>query len=125
MQIFSQGTSGAWVLRFDDVLADALELGPLRDNSIDLTDNVIKRIEELRPVKVPLEVIRILVAYYLANKQEDSEWVVLPVTNFGAFFGSTMFSKKWLPAIPKSIIVREKDHAVVGAARAVWMEAAE
>ena len=27
--IFSQGTNGAWVLRFDDVLADALELGPL------------------------------------------------------------------------------------------------
>ena len=123
--IFAQGTNGTWILRFDDVLADALELGPLRDNSIDLPDGVLKRIEELRPEKVPIEVIRILVAHYIANRPEDSEWVVLPVTNFDAYFGSTMFSRKWLPAIPKSILVREKDHAVVGAARAVWMEAVE
>ena len=113
--IFSQGTNGAWVLRFDDVLADALEFGPLRDNSIDLPDNVLKRIEELRPEKVPLEVIRILAAYYIANKPENSEWVVLPVTNFDAYFGSTMFSKKWLPAIPESIIVRKKER--LGVAR--------
>lgn len=97
------------------MLADVLELGSLRNNSIDLPDGVLKRIEELRPVKVPLEVIRILVAYYLANKQEDSEWVVLPVTNFDAFFGSTMFSKKWLPTIPESIILRKKER--LGVAR--------
>lgn len=113
--IFAQGTSGAWVLRFDDVLADTLELGPLRDNSLDLPDNVIKRIEELRPEKVPLEVIRILVAYYTVNKPKDSDWVVLPVTNFDAYFGSTMFSKKWLPAVPESIIAREKER--MGVAR--------
>ena len=113
--IFAQGTNGAWVLRFDDVLADALELGPLRDNRIDLPDDVLKRIEELRPEKVPAEVIRTLVAYYIANKPEDSVWVVLPVTNFDAYFGSTMFSKKWLPAIPESIIAREKER--IGVAR--------
>lgn len=28
--IFSPGTKGQWLLRFDDILADALELGPLR-----------------------------------------------------------------------------------------------
>ena len=28
--IFASQTKGAWTLRFDDVLADALELGPLR-----------------------------------------------------------------------------------------------
>ncbi len=113
--IFAQGTNGTCILRFDDVLADALELGPLRDNSIDLPDDVLKRIEELRPEKVPAEVVRILVAYYLANKQEGSEWVVLPVTNFDAYFGSTMFSKKWLPAVPECIIVREKER--MGVAR--------
>ena len=73
VSIFSQGTSGAWILRFDDVLADALELGPLRNNSIDLPDDVFKRIEELQPEKVPIEVIRILVAYYIVNKPKDSE----------------------------------------------------
>lgn len=107
--IFSQGTNGAWVLRFDDVLADALELGPLRNNSVDLPNDILNRMEALRPEKVPAEVIRSLVEYYIANKPEDSEWVILPVTNFDAYFGSTMFSRKWLPAIPESIIVRERE----------------
>lgn len=113
--IFSQGTNGAWVLRFDDVLADALELGPLRNNSVDLPNNILKRIEALRPEKVPAEVIHTLVAYYIANKLDYSDWVVLPVTNFDAYFGSTMFSKKWLPAIPKTLIVREREQ--LGVAR--------
>lgn len=107
--IFSQGTNGAWVLRFDDVLADALELGPLRNNSVNLPNDILNRMETLRPEKVPAEVIRTLLAYYIANKPEDSEWVILPVTNFDAYFGSTMFSKKWLPAIPETLIVRERE----------------
>ena len=115
MPIFSQGTNGAWVLRFDDVLADALELGPLRNNSVDLPNNILNRIEELRPEKVPTKVIHTLVAYYIANKLDDSDWVVLPVTNFDAYFGSTMFSKKWLPTIPETLIVREREQ--LGVAR--------
>jgi len=107
--IFSQGTNGAWLMRFDDILADALELGPLRDNRFELSDELIDHLETLRSDKVPMKVITTLLAYYMANKPEDSEWVVLPVTNFDAYFGSTMFSKKWLPAIPQSIIVRERE----------------
>lgn len=103
MPIFSQSTNGAWLLRFDDILADALELGPLRNNHIELSDELLENIDTLRPDKVPLEVIATLLAYYIANKLEDSEWVVLPVTNFDAYFGSTMFIKKWLPAIPQDI----------------------
>ena len=100
------------------MLADALELGPLRNNSIDLPDDILNRMEALRPEKVPAEVIRTLVAYYIANKPEDSEWVVLPVTNFDAYFGSTMFSRKWLPAIPESIIMRKKERLGVARFRA-------
>lgn len=116
--IFSQGTNGAWVLRFDDVLADALELGPLRNNSVNLPNDILNRMEALRPEKVPAETIRTLLAYYIANKPEDSEWVVLPVTNFDAYFGSTMFSRKWLPAIPESIIMRKKERLGVARFRA-------
>ena len=32
--LFSPETKGGWVLRFDDILADALELGPLRSPTI-------------------------------------------------------------------------------------------
>ena len=40
---------------------------------------------------------------------------MLPVTNSDAYFGSTMFSKKWLPAIPETLIVRERER--MGVAR--------
>ena len=104
--MFSQNTKGTWLLRFDDVLADALELGPLRNNSFDLPAEVLNRIEEHKPRKVPVYVITTLVKYYIANKPEDSDLVVLPVTNFDAYFGSTMFSKKWKHSIPDSLIIR-------------------
>lgn len=113
--LFSPGTNGAWILRFDDVLADALELGPLRSHEATLPEAVLEQIDKLIPKKVPREAICMLIAYYLDNKPDDSDWVVLPVTNFDAYFGSTMFSKKWLPAIPEMLIVRERER--MGVAR--------
>lgn len=53
-----------------------------------------------------------MIAYYLANRQEDCEWVVLPVTNFDAYFGDTNFSKKQLPKIPVGIIERSNSFGV-------------
>lgn len=106
--IFSPETKGAWVLRFDDILADALELGALRDNTISFSAEVQMRIADMSPDGVPPEVLHTLIAYYVANKPEDSEWVVLPVTNFDAYFGNTSFSRKWLNKIPESVIIRQK-----------------
>jgi len=96
------------VLRFDDVLADALELGALRKNEIDLSHKDIQAADVLTPKDIPNEVIHTLIAYYRANKPEDSDWVVLPVASFDAYFGSTNFSHKWLVKIPDAILTREK-----------------
>lgn len=96
------------MLRFDDILADALELGPLRDNTISFSAEVQKQIADLAPDGVPLEVLQTLIAYYIVNKPEDSDWVVLPVVNFDAYFGNTNFSRKWWNKIPESIVVRQK-----------------
>ena len=106
--IFSPETKGAWVLRFDDILADALELGALRDNSVSFPAEAKKHIVDAIPDGVPPEVVYTLIAYYIANKPEDSDWVVLPVTNFDAYSGSTNFSRKWLNKIPESLIARQK-----------------
>ena len=106
--IFSRSTKGAWVLRFDDILADALELGALRKDEISLSPEDIQTVAELTPKEVPNEVIHTLIAYYRANKSEDSDWVVLPVASFDAYFGSTNFSHKWLVKIPDTILTREK-----------------
>ena len=40
--------------------------------------------------------------------QEDSDWVVLPVTNFDAYFGTTAFGRKWLNILPENILERSE-----------------
>ena len=93
---FSPETKGGWVLRFDDILADALELGPLRSPTITLPPGLEQRLAGSFPSAKP-EVLLTLLRYYVANKQEDSPWVVLPVASFDAYFGTTAFSKNGWP----------------------------
>ena len=104
--IFSPGTKGQWIMRFDDAIADALELGPLRQDEVLLSPELEARIQKITPRGVPAEVIPTLVSYYKANKPEDSDWVVLPVANFDAYFGNTSFGRKYLKMIPQEILER-------------------
>lgn len=104
--IFSPQTKGAWTLRFDDVIADALELGALRQMTAELTPELMAKVEAAELKGVPTEVIAVLIAYYAANKPEDSDWVVLPVANFDAYFGGTSFGRKYLKLIPPEILER-------------------
>ena len=41
----------------------------------------------------PLSIVR----FYLANRSDDTPWVVLQVQSFDAYYGSTAFSKNSLP----------------------------
>lgn len=86
--IFSAGTKGDLILRFDDVIADALELGALRQELVILTEEQEQWLADVTPKSVPLNVTRALLEYYLANKPTDSEWCVLPVTNVEACLGA-------------------------------------
>ena len=104
--IFSPSTKGQWIIRFDDAMADALGLGPLRSDRIELPTELEARLRESTPKGVPFEMLRTLIAYYEANKPEDSDWVVLPVANFDAYFGSTSFGRKYLKLIPEEILER-------------------
>lgn len=109
---FSLTTDGAWTLRFDDVIADALELGPLRRMEVDLSAELMERLELSRPEKLPAQVLHTLIAYYAANKPDDSDWVVLPVTNFDCYFGDTNFGRKYLNLTPTEIIERDNSFGV-------------
>lgn len=104
--IFAPQTKGAWTLRFDDVLADALELGPLRREGPELPPELTEKVKAALPKEIPSNAVCTLIRYYLANRQDDCEWVVLPVANFDAYFGDTSFSKKYLPKIPAEILER-------------------
>lgn len=104
--IFSPDTEGQWTLRFDDVIAEALELGPLRSTEAELSTEIVEKLKAVQPKGMPLEVLTALVSYYMANRQEDTDWVPLPVANFDAYFGGKTFSKKYLKAIPPEILER-------------------
>ena len=106
--LFAPTTKGQWGLRFDSFLAQALELGPLRREEPSLPPELLEQLRRLTPKGVPVEMVETLVSYYLANKPEDSDWVVLPVANFDAYFGTTSFGRKYLKQIPEAILERSE-----------------
>ena len=108
----SKNTKGAWVLRFDDILANALVLGPLKNNEQTLPEHLLKRIEDCKDAEIPKDVILSLLQYYFANKEADTDWVVLPVINFDAYFGTSSFSKKWLNKLPAELFEKQSRYGV-------------
>ena len=68
----------------------------------------IKPPSKKRRSDIPTEVVELLIKYDHDNKQDDSEWVVPPVTHFEAYFDNTNFSRKWWNKVPDSIIVKQK-----------------
>lgn len=112
--IFSEGTKGDLILRFDDVIADALELGALRTESIRLTAEQEQWLAEVTPKSVPLNVTRTLLEYYIANKPTDSNWCVLPITNMEAYLGSSALSRMYLKELNNKFIMRKESAGVMG-----------
>ena len=110
--IFALNTKAAWALRFDDILADALELGALRTEEYILPPEKENTINALDLCGVPFEVVCDVIAYCEANKPTDTDWVVLPIANFDCYYGNTNFSKKWLSKIPTAILSREVSNGV-------------
>lgn len=104
---------GAWVLRFDDVIADALELGPLKNVEQELPPALIEKINAVTPEDIPMGVITTLILYYMANRQDGTEWVVLPTTSFEAYFG-TAFGRKYLSRLSKEVFERSDSGYGVG-----------
>ena len=106
--LFSSNTNAEWLLSFDSAIADALELGALRCESVTLTAEQIKRLELYKPKDVPMKVLTTLAEFYIANKQEQSEWMILPVTNIGAYLGSSSLGRQYLSKIPPELMERKQ-----------------
>ena len=104
---FAPNTKGAWVLRFDDILADALELGPLQNKDFDLPEDTVRQLAAVTPTGVPAEAGILLYKYYAANREEGRDYVLLPQQNFNAWFGNTNFSQKWVAALSRTLIEKK------------------
>ena len=104
---FALNTKGAWVLRFDDIIADALELGALRTEEVHLQQDIKEKLKNIDLNDVPYEVVSDVICFCIANTRDNTDWVHLPVANFDCYYGTTNFSKKWLSKIPDTILERE------------------
>ena len=104
--LYSPGTKGQGLIRLDVVLADGLEQGPLRMTDVTVPAELDERIRAVLPKGLPPEMVCVLIAYYATNKPEDSDWVVLPMASFDAYFGTTSFGRKYLRLIPEEILER-------------------
>ena len=109
---FAPNTRAAWGLRFDDILADALEFGPLKNKDFELSEDVLQRLAERTPKGVPVEASVLLYKYYVTNRENDQAYVVLPQQNFNAYFGSTAFSQKWVAALNGIVIEKKSSEGV-------------
>ena len=79
--------------------------GAAAQRGAELPLELTEKVTTALPKEIPSEVVCTLIRYYLANRQDDCEWVVLPVASFDAYFGDTSFSK-YLPKIPPEIMER-------------------
>ena len=54
---------------------------------------------------------------YLANKPDDSEWCVLPITNIEAYLGSSSLSKSYILLLSGRVLERKAGTSNVCVAR--------
>lgn len=106
--LFSVNTNAEWLLLFDTAIADALELGPLCREALELSPEQIAKIEQMKPDGVPLKVMLTLAEYYIANKPADGGFIVLPVTNMEAYLGSSALGKQYLSKMPREFMERKE-----------------
>ena len=104
---FALNTNGAWILRFDDIISDALELGPLKKEETPLPQYIKEKLGCIDLNDVPFDVVSDVICFCIANKRDNTDWVRLPVANFDCYYGNTNFSRKWLSKIPDTILKRE------------------
>lgn len=121
--IFAVNTEQPWSIRFDDMIAAALDAGPLRAEDAPLPDTYAKRIAETDLNGVKPEIVSEVMRFILTNRQPDSEWVVFPAINFGAYLKTETFAKKTRYAIPSTLVQFESDLTKILRARIVEDEA--
>ena len=102
---------------FDTAIADALILGPLRTEAVVLSDETLQKIKAYG-VNAKTERLMITLAkYYIANKEPDCEWVIIPRTNISAYLGSATYMEAYESRIPEGFMEKKPDMGGVSTVR--------
>ena len=109
--IYDVNTINGWIIRFDGIISDAIELGPLREEEVEIPDSILHKLREMIPENC-IEGATVLIKYYIANRQPDTDWVVISHINLDGYLGYGTFTKKLLATIPEDILIRSTNHGV-------------
>ena len=117
--IYNNRSSADFPLLFDTAIADALVLGPLRTEAVVLPDETLQKIKSYG-VNAKTERLMITLAeYYIANKEPDSDWVIIPRTNISAYLGSASYVDNYEKKIPEGFMEKKPEMGGVSAVRIV------
>lgn len=117
--LYNDRSSADFPLLFDTAIADALVLGPLRTEAAVLPNKTLQRIKAYG-VNAKTERLMITLAeYYIANKEPDSDWVIIPRTNISAYLGSASFMEMYESRIPEGFMEKKPEMGGVSAVKIV------
>ena len=77
----------------------------LQNKDFALTEAVEKNLKSATPKGIKPEVLIAPYKYYMANTQVGTDWVILPVTNFDAYFGTTAFGRRYLQLLKEAKLI--------------------
>ena len=115
--IYNDRSSADFPLLFDTAIADALVLGPLRTEAVVLSDEAL---DKIRAYQADAKTERLMIAlaeYYIANKEPDCEWVIMPRTNISAYLGSATYMESYENKIPDEFMEKKPEMGGVSAVR--------
>ena len=58
-----------------------------------------------------------LAEYYIANKEPDCDWVIIPKTNISAYLGSATYMESYEDKIPDEFMEKKPEMGGVSAVR--------
>ena len=115
--IYNNRSSADFPLLFDTAIADALVLGPLRTEAVVLPEETLRKIKAYN-VNAKTERLMITLAeYYIANKEPDCDWVIIPRTNISAYLGSATYMEAYESKIPDEFMEKKPEMGGVSAVR--------
>ena len=97
-------SSADFPLLFNTATINAIVLSPLRTESVVLSDETLQKMKAYG-VNAKTERLMITLAeYYIANKEPDSDWVVIPRTNISVYLGSATYLESYESNIPDGLM---------------------
>ena len=115
--IYSSNSNADFPLLFDTAIADALVLGPLHTKEITLPDETLNKIKAYDVDAKTERLMIVLAEYYLANKEPDSDWVIIPRTNISAYLCSATYVDIYEKKIPEGFIQKKPEMGGVSMVR--------